>query len=80
MRLLTLTGRLLASALVLLTLAAFSGGTPDALEASVCVNNNDNLCKSNESCVKYDLIIWEYNQCTTTHQYGTLTDCKSCLN
>lgn len=78
MRLLTLTGPFLASALLFLVLTVFSGTSPDVLEASECVRNNENLCKSNEACVKYDLIIWEYNQCTTTHQYGTLTDCKYC--
>jgi len=28
--------------------------------------------------VKFDLVVWEYNQCTTTHEYGTLVECKYC--
>lgn len=79
MRLLaTFATRLLAPALVLLALAVLSSGSPHALEASECVQNSDHLCKSNDSCVKFDLIVWEYNQCTTTHEYGTLTECKYC--
>lgn len=80
MRLPTFTLRFLGLALVLLTLGLFTPGGPAALEASECVQNKENLCKSNDSCVKFDLIVWEYSHCTSTHEYGTLVECKYCHN
>ena len=73
-----LVTRVFAPALMLVALQLFGSPATNPLQASECVRDNENLCKSNESCVKFDLIVWEYNQCTTTHEYGTLTQCKYC--
>ena len=72
--------RALAPALVLLALAVHSGSSPAALQASDCVRNHDSLCRTNESCARFNMGIWEFDQCTTTYEYGTLVECKYCHN
>ena len=56
----------------LATLLLFGWGSPEPLAAGTCDDRDDALCQTDESCVKFDLLVWEYNQCTTEYEYGRL--------